>query len=388
MKLFIITSRIPFPLDKGDKLRIYHQMKSLAKDHDVYLCALQLPFSKQNPAAYQELKAFCKEVFILKLSALQILLSLTKALATKTPFQTALFTTKTAKKTVHNLVQKVKPEHIYCQLTRAAEYVKNAKEPKTIDYMDVFSKGMERRAHKAPLYLKWLYLWEASKQRNYERSLFGKFNNHTIITKEDRAFVNHPKNLEIKIIKNGVDFAHFKPQKTEIKYDIVFVGNMGYAPNIDAAEFLCKDLLPILQKEIPKIKILLAGTQPSKAVLKLQSNSVTVSGWMQDIRKAYASSTLFIAPMRIGTGLQNKLLEAMAMNKPCISTSLAANPINAPEQALLVGNTKEELAALSLELLQNEAKRTQVSTNGHEFVKNTFEWSKTTEELNKLFYSN
>ena len=104
MKLFIITSRIPFPLDKGDKLRIYHQMKSLAKDHDIYLCALKLPFSKQNPAAYQELKSFCKEVFILKLSALQILLSLAKALATKTPFQTALFTTKKAKKTVNNLV--------------------------------------------------------------------------------------------------------------------------------------------------------------------------------------------------------------------------------------------------------------------------------------------
>ena len=147
-------------------------------------------------------------------------------------------------------------------------------------------------------------------------------------------------------------------------------------------------MLPILIKQIPTIKILLAGTQPTKTILKLQSNTVTVSGWMEDIRTAYASSKICIAPMRIGTGLQNKLLEAMAMNKACISTSLAAKPIQAPTNSILIGNTKEELAALCLDLLQNEAKRNEIASTGHRFVKNTYQWSKTTEQLNKLFYTN
>tara|TARA_B110000971_G_C20036904_1_gene514865 strand:- start:4389 stop:5555 length:1167 start_codon:yes stop_codon:yes gene_type:complete len=388
MKLFIITSRIPYPLDKGDKLRIYHQMKTLAKVNDLYLCAIQLPFSNKTSAAKTELETFCKEVHFIKLSLLEVCLSLISALFSKLPFQTALFTSKNGKKQVVKLLKDIKPSHIYCQLSRAAEYVRGSEVSKTLDYMDVFSKGFERRTQNAPTYSKWLYRWETRKQREYETDVFKDFNTHSIISEVDRSFINHSDNLSIKIIKNGVDFNYFVPQQTRLKYDIVFVGNMAYAPNVDAAKYLCKEVLPILIKQIPTIKILLAGTQPTKAILKLQSNTVTVSGWMEDIRTAYASSRICIAPMRIGTGLQNKLLEAMAMNKACISTSLAANPIEAPTNSILIGNTKEELAALCLDLLQNEAKRNEIASTGHRFVKNTYQWSKTTEQLNKLFYTN
>ena len=109
---------------------------------------------------------------------------------------------------------------------------------------------------------------------------------------------------------------------------------------------------------------------------------------MDDIREAYADSTLFIAPMRIGTGLQNKLLEAMAMKKACVCTGLASKPIKAPENSLLVGNTKEELAALCLELLKNNELRNTVSSKGYQFVTDTYKWEKTTERLHNLFFSN
>jgi len=388
MKLFVLTSRVPYPLDKGDKLRIYHQMKSLAEKHDLYLCALQLPFSNDTEEARLELESFCKEVHFVKLSILQVLYSLLLACFSKTPFQTALFTSASAKSKVSKLIQTINPNHIYCQLTRAAEYVRFEDYTKTLDYMDVFSKGMERRGDKAPFYSKWLYRWESRKQKQYETDLFKDFNTHTIITEEDRSFINHPEKATINIIRNGVDLNYFKPQIKPAKYDIVFVGNMAYAPNIDAAIFLCKEILPILQKQKSGIKILLAGTSPSSAVLKLQSKSVTVSGWMDDIREAYADSSLFIAPMRIGTGLQNKLLEAMAMNKACISTELASKPIKASENSLLVGNTKEELAALCLELLEKNELRNLVSSKGHQFVKDTYKWEKTTERLHNLFFSN
>ena len=185
MKLFVLTSRVPYPLDKGDKLRIYHQMKSLAEKHDIYLCGLQLPFSKDTEEARLELESFCKEVHFVKLSILQVLYSLLLACFSKTPFQTALFTNTTAKAKVSKLIQTINPNHIYCQLTRAAEYVRFEDYTKTLDYMDVFSKGMERRADKAPFYSKWLYRWESSKQKQYETDLFKDFNTHTIITEED-----------------------------------------------------------------------------------------------------------------------------------------------------------------------------------------------------------
>ena len=388
MKLFVITSRIPYPLDKGDKLRIYHQMKSLAKDNDLYLCALQAPFSKDTEESRAELESFCKEVHFIKRTYLQIFWNLLTACFSKTPFQTALFTSTKNKKIVAKLIQSTRPDHLYCQLTRAAEFVRFEELPKTLDYMDAFSKGMERRTKKAPFYSRWIYRWEAKKQKRYEADLFKDFDTHTIITEEDRDFINHPSRSTINIITNGVDFDYFKPKVKPAKYDIVFVGNMGYAPNIDAANYLCNDILPLIQKQKENVTILLAGTSPSKSVLKLQSTSVTVSGWMEDIREAYADSTLFIAPMRIGTGLQNKILEAMAMNKPCVSTSLASQPIKASNKSLLVGDTKEELAAICLELLVNKDKRNTLSTSGHLFVKDSYKWEKTTERLNNLFCSN
>ncbi len=385
MKLFVITSRIPYPLEKGDKLRIFHQMKELSKNHQIYLCALQSSNKKDDKQAYEVLNKFCEEVHFIKLSAIQIALSLFKSLFTGTPFQTALFTDVKAKLKVRDLINSISPNHIYCQLTRAAEYVRSENRTKTLDYMDAFSKGMERRAKNTNLFSSWIYSWEASKQKKYEQEIFSSFNSHCIITEEDQKCIDTKHKKEIKIIRNGVDFNYFTPQYTSIKYDIVFVGNMGYAPNIDAAQFLCNDILPLIKKEIPSIKVLLAGAEPSLTVQNLKSESVDVSGWLKDIRTAYSESNIFIAPMRIGTGLQNKLLEAMAMNKACVTTPLANKALKAPKNSISIGITAQELADECILLLNNKEQNSRQALLGHNFVKDAYQWSKTTDELTKLF---
>jgi len=385
MKLFVITSRIPYPLEKGDKLRIFHQLKGLSKKHKIYLCALQSPNQQEDENAKTVLGEFCEEVHFIKRSLFQVTFSLFKALFNKLPFQTALFTDACAKKKVDQLIDDIKPDHIYCQLTRAAEYVRKRKEPKTLDYMDVFSKGMERQAQNSGIIYKWLYKWEASKQKAYEKTIFNAFDSHTIITEEDRNHIDHPLRNKIQIVRNGVDLDYFKPIFKKLKNDIVFVGNMGYAPNIDAAIFLCKEILPLIIKEIPDVKILLAGAQPSLAVQNLSSESVKISGWVKDIRTAYAESAIFIAPMRIGTGLQNKLLEAMAMEKACITTPIANKALKAPKKAILVGNTAEELAKHCILLLSDKTQRNTQAQLGNKFVMETYQWDKTTELLSKLF---
>jgi len=385
MKLFILTSRIPYPLEKGDKLRVFHQMKELSQNHQIYLCALHSQNKKENKLAYEVLNEFCEQVHFIKLSHTQIALSLFKSIFTGVPFQTALFTDAKAKVKVKKIIQSIAPDHIYCQLTRAAEYVREEDIPKTLDYMDAFSKGMERRAENSNLLSRWLYLWEASKQKNYEKEIFSSFNSHCIITEEDQNCIDSPRKKEIKIIRNGVDFNYFTPQQTRLKYDIVFVGNMGYAPNIDAAQFLCKEILPLIKKEIPSVKILLAGAEPTLLVQNLQSESVVVSGWLKDIRTAYSESNIFIAPMRIGTGLQNKLLEAMAMNKACITTPLANKALKAPKDSIRIGFSAQELATECILLLRNNKLNHKQATQGRNFVKEAYQWSKTTDELTKIF---
>ena len=308
-----------------------------------------------------------------------------KSLFSGIPFQTALFTDVKAKTKVRDLINSIAPNHIYCQLTRAAEYVRTENRTKTLDYMDAFSKGMERRAKNTNLLTRWIYSWEASKQKRYEKEIFSSFDSHCIITEEDQSYIDTSRKKEIKIIRNGVDLNHFLPQQTPIKYDIVFVGNMGYAPNIDAAEFLCNDILPLIKKEIPTVKILLAGVEPSLTVQNLKSESVEVSGWLKDIRTAYSESTIFIAPMRIGTGLQNKLLEAMAMKIACVTTPLANKALRAPENSIRIGFTAQELADECIFLLNNKEQNNRQAELGNKFVKDNYQWSKTTDELTKLF---
>lgn len=386
MKVFVITSRIPYPLDKGDKLRLYYQLKELSKYHTIYLCAIKpLLNVKDLNKSRKILNEFCKEIYFVNRSLFLTLLSLFQSVFNSLPFQTALFTECHAKKRVNLLIDKIKPDYIYCQLTRAADYVYDRKESKILDYMDVFSKNMEQRAHQEPFLKKWFYHWEASKQKNYEKEIFNSFDSHTIISKKDKKYINHPKKNQIYVIPNGVDFNYFKPKNRPFKYDLVFVGNMAYEPNIDASEFLCKEIVPLIQKQIPNIKVLIAGTDPTQRVKNLSSECIDISGWIEDIRIAYAESKVFIAPMRLGTGLQNKLLEAMAMEKACITTNYANNALQASKESILIGNSSEELSNHCIYLLKNENIRKNLAQQALKFVQKKYKWKKATEKLHQLF---
>ena len=154
------------------------------------------------------------------------------------------------------------------------------------------------------------------------------------------------------------------------------------APNVESALFIVNEILPILLKEKPDIRILLSGSSPAKAVLELASKHVTISGWVDDIRESYAKGRIFFAPLNIGTGLQNKLLEAMAMRIPCITSSLANNALKATDKKeILIGNTPEEYKLLILNLLSDPDKSDTVAAAGKQYVENTFNWKVSTQNL-------
>lgn len=165
---------------------------------------------------------------------------------------------------------------------------------------------------------------------------------------------------------------------------------MSYAPNVDAACFLVREVMPLVWEYCPYATVLLAGTDPTPAVRALASKAlkpqkVTVSGRMPDIRDAYASSQLFVAPMRIGSGLQNKLLEAMAMQRPCVTTSLANTPLGAVSgDQLFVGDSKEDLAHWICLLLGSEDVRTRIAEEGNRFVRQHYSWPAAVQPLEDL----
>lgn len=435
MKILVLTSRFPFPLEKGDKLRIYHQMRELARaGHEVVLIALaETPVSD---AFLQALKPFCSRVYALKLTKIAVLGNILRNIlrGPRLPFQVAYFFNSNINRHIQSIISDEKPDHIYCHLVRMSEYVKDENLPKTLDFMDAFGAGTERRAAISPLFLRPLWRFEAKLMHDYEKNIAPHFSNLTIISEQDRErlpisakavsvvgngvdidffnLINYKKKLELinpeliknkKLIKNESivinDKQLLKDDELFLKddelinpnlvlnkqYDICFVGNLGYYSNVEAVRFLITHIVPLLKKEKPDIKILLAGARPTAEIQEFANENITVIGWLDDIRAAYADSRILVAPLMHGIGQQNKILEAMAMGVPVVSTSRVNNAIGAtPETEILVADTEGSFAAQILKLLQDIDLQTLMSKNGRAFVEQNYSWEGATRDLVRL----
>ena len=381
--LVFIASRFPFPLEKGDKLRGYNLIKGLSKTHQIYLIALTN--EPINQSWYDEIAPFVINIDILPLHNIGQWLRLFACIFTQQPFQLAFFTSFNIKRKIKKRLSEINPDHIFCQMIRPAEYVKNYHRCyKTIDYMDTLSIGMERRAKKAPWYTRWIYHMEAARLKEYEQRIFNYFEFQTMISQQDVHYIAHPDQRKIKVIPNGIDTDFFHPMENhKTMYDLVFVGNLSYAPNIDAMRWFATH---VLSRE-PQWRLLIAGANPSSAFIQSLKKypNIDVEGWQPDIRSAYSKGTIFIAPMQIGTGMQNKLLEAMAMGLPCVTTPLASEALEVtPGHELLVGRTAEELTAHIKYLLNNPNDAKIIGEQGRKMVSNTYSWESAVNTLNEL----
>lgn len=369
-KLLVVLSRFPYPLEKGDKLRAYQQIKILSKYYDIHLVTL----NRNTPTKDQieALNPYCKSIRSFKVSILQFLYNLFLFSVLGKPFQLSFFYNLKMKKYIETICIENKIRKGYFQLIRTAEYARNLNMDCYLDYMDTLSIGVFRQSSHLKGIKKWFYLLESRKLANYEEQVFPWFKKHFIISKQDQELFTFPESNEIIISPNGVsplfleDFHHSKD------FDICFAGNLNYPPNIKAGLFIGKEILP----KLPSVSCIFAGATPSQEIKAMASDTIHVSGYMKDIRTGYASAKIFVAPLFIGTGLQNKLLEAMALGIPCITTPLCNNALNAkPDHEILLANSAEEFAEKITFLLHSPDQLNEIGKNGKAFVEKNYNWN-------------
>ncbi|QNE39700.1 glycosyltransferase [Hymenobacter sp. NBH84] len=388
MKLLVLLSRFPYPLDKGDKLRAFYQLRELAHRHTI--CLLALTDEDVPTASHAQVASFCAGgIHVHRLRRPNIARGLAIALATALPLQIGYFQDATAQRLLTQLLHTFRPDHVYCQLIRMAEYLRphHQQWPCTLDYMDVFSAGVARRAARAPRWQRPVLQLEAQRLRRYEALVFDWFRAHSIISDQDRQLIDHPQRQQIRVVLNGIDTTYFQPTEAPKEYELLFCGNMAYPPNIDAAVFLAEEILPLVRQQHPHARLLIAGTTPTARVQTLATEGVTISGWLPDIRTAYASARVFVAPMRTGTGLQNKLLEAMAMRLPCVTTTLANAALRGtPDEQVLIGDTAITLATHIIKLLSYPTAAATLAEQGLQFVSTHYNWSASTTRLEEIMH--
>lgn len=382
--ILVLVSRFPFPLEKGDKLRAYYQIRELSQAHEIILFSLSdQPVSQEQIA---ELKPFCKDIYVNQLSKPRIALNLMRSFFDGMPYQVGYFYTAAINRKLDEIIEKHRPQSCFAQLIRTSQYVRHRKNlRKTLDYMDVFSKGMSRRIEKEAIPKKWAVQSEYNRLMKYEREIFEDFDERIIISAQDRDLIPHPENEKIKVIPNGVDYEYFRPMEMEKRFDLLFAGNMGYPPNIESVNFIVRQVMPEVWKTRPETNLVIAGATPAPEVRALAGDRVEVTGWVEDIREYFAASRIMLAPMLISIGMQNKILQAMAMKIPCVVTTLANNAIGAPVgQALREANSPEEYARDILDLLEFPEKARELAENASNFVHSTYDWAVTGRELTRL----
>lgn len=390
MKILVVLPRFPWPLDKGDKLRAYHQVVELSKRHEIYLFAVS--HRRVEPEQVEALEPYCREIRVVHLNRLVCGLNILRNWFSSKSLQMGYWNTKRSKRACKAFARKVQPDVIYSQMVRTMPLVARLPFRKVMDFQDALSMNTERRMEQSRGLWHYLLHFEFKMLRSSEYKAFSVFDALTIISEVDSEAIPHKKNGEIHIVPNGVDFDYFNTNaltRSDVNaFSLCFCGNMAYAPNVDAARYLVNEVMPLVWSRIPSATLLLAGADPKPSVRALASKLVTVSGRLDDIREAYASSQIFVAPMRLGSGLQNKLLEAMAMRVPCVTTSIANTPLGAVDgQEILVGDTPEALADALVRLLESQELRDSIAAAGNRFVTTHYSWSSAVEPLEKLLHA-
>jgi len=384
VKIIVISPRFPYPLEKGDKLRLYYHIKHLSFEHQVVL--ISLSDNEVKPNDIDHLKEFVTELYLFKLSKFTIAKNLFKAFFSKLPFQVHYFFDKSIKNDILDIIKKENPDIIYNQLIRTAEYTKDLDYFKVIDYMDSFSEGMRKRIKTSFFPLNILYKAEYKRIKRYESDIFTYFQKHLIISEQDKNIFEKKIREKLIILPNGVNTQYFTPLKVNKKYDIGFVGNMGYRPNILATMFLAKSILPELKKDNKNIKVLIAGARPAWRVKKLQDKNIEVSGWLEDIRIAYSEIKVFVSPIFTGIGQQNKILEAMAMEIPVITTSTVNNAIGAEDgKNILIADNKDEFYYSISKILHDPILEQSIGEEGRRFILENYNWDIQKENILKIF---
>jgi len=385
--LVVLTSRLPYPLEKGDKLRIHELMRAMAPSVSIELVALH--HKTPHPSEIEPLYGFCDRVRVFRVSPIERILGLIRAWFSGLPFQVGYYYSPRIHRALDRIYAHRSDLNVLVHMVRMAEYTRNWRGLAVIDYMDALSKGMERRLETESGLSTWLVSMEYRRLQRYEGAIFERFHQHTIISEQDQQYIQHPDKNTIHILPNGVDTDFFSPEADgvhEKKYDLLYCGNMSYPPNVEAVKYAAREILPELGRRGIHALWIIAGATPAKTVRQLESDQIVVTGWMDDIRPAFYESKIMIAPMLISIGLQNKILQAMAMGIPCVISTLANNALKAPVgSCVLIADDPKAYADHIEMLLSDDQRYREIANHARQFCLDHYSWESAGKQLVQLF---
>lgn len=387
MKILLVTHRVPYPPNKGDKIRSFHELTFLASKHDVYLGCLAEDGVRSEDI--EAVKAYCKWTAIAPNPGSQAALRSLSRLPGTLPLTLPYFWSSQLAARIRQVVQGEHIDHALAFSSSMAQYVVDLPcRHKVIDFVDVDSEKWAQYASRTRAPLSWVYSLEARRLRAYERSIARRFG-HVVFCSSPEAeiFASFVDGLEPEVITNGVDHEYFCPNGTD--YDrrrVVFCGAMDYYPNVDAVLGFLNEAWPAVRAKVNDAVFCIAGRSPTPEIVALGGRpDVEVTGAVPDIRPYVQKAAVSVAPLRVARGIQNKVLEAMAMGTPVVATSDArAGIAGVSGEHLIVADDPAEFATQTVRLMQSPAYRRQIGQAGRDLVVRHYRWESRLTRLEEL----
>ena len=336
--ILFLAHRIPYPPNKGDKLRAYHVLNHWTKQHRVFLgCFIDDPEDLQ----YRDgLRERCAGTYFARLHPKLATMRAFTGFLTQSPLSVPYYHEGGLAAWVGHIMALEKPDCVFVYSSAMAQYVLGAKPPRLlVDFVDVDSEKWAAYAAMKTFPARQIYRREARELLRFDRRV-AAIADASIFVSEPEAELFRTRAPEVRervfAIPNGIDTTYFSPKNAGARPNftgapvIVFTGQMDYWPNVDAVVWFSKDVLPKILDRFPAAEFYIVGSRPSAAVRALGSRpGVIVTGRVPDVRPFVGHADVVVAPLRIGRGIQNKVLEGMAMARPVIVTSHALEGIKA-----------------------------------------------------------
>ncbi len=388
-RVLLLTHRVPFPPDRGDRIRSYHLLKLLSRHFEVALAATtDEPVTDQQRQVISQLAG---RVAIQKTSKLLTRARGAAALASGKAITPALFYNPQLANTITHWHNQRPFDAVltFCTgmiryarlLTHPAYRPRNLAGPRPIhvlDLVDVDSQKWSAYANAATGPMKWVYAQEAKRLARIEAGTEDRFDRISVVSQpEAETYRKHLRDHPgLTVVENGVDLDYFSPLPDFSSQTAVFVGVLNYKPNIQAAQWYVKEVLPLVRKKLPHAQFKIVGKDPSPRIKALKNHpGVQVIGAVPDVRPHIESAAAVVAPLQVARGVQNKVLEAMACQRAVVCSPEAANGIRAlPGRHLLVGESPKQFARYVLALMRDDNYRQQVAAAARRCVQRRYNW--------------
>ena len=387
MNILFISHRIPYPPNKGDKIRSFHILKYLAERHSVYLaCLIDAREDLENigPLSNMTEELYWEEINPAAKKTASLLY-----FGSHTPLSIPYFYAGRLQKRIDALLDKTRMEAIFCFSSPTAEYVFRSRHYKNdlqkatwcMDLIDMDSEKWHQYALAGSVPMKWIYQREAKTLLAYEKRISREFDSLLLVSKAERDFFKTRVSADNVIaLSNGVDQVHFHPgfasSLPKEGPSLVFTGAMDYRPNIEAVKWFTYNVLPKVRNKITDVRFYIVGSKPGRDVKSLaREKGVHVIGYVNDVRDYIAMADVCVVPLHIARGLQNKVLEAMAMGRPVVCTSQAFEGIEAtPGEHLLTADDAETFCQTILDLLTDNKKASQFGVRARKCIEANYSW--------------